>query len=141
MQPVTTPAFRTRHSEWRCCSAKRSKKMLITPGDIVIIFNEMRGMRVQTRSPSLGAASAHAGYAWPLHAIPFGWVWEWQPTPRLGPPGRVIAHLPPAGRFLHPDNAVGSNISKFLHDPRRPPNLDQAGRCGRTESEMSRGGA
>ena len=33
------------------------EKMLMTPGDIVMILNEMGGMRVQTTSPSLGAAS------------------------------------------------------------------------------------
>ncbi|HYH00295.1 MAG TPA: TonB-dependent receptor [Terriglobales bacterium] len=32
-------------------------KMLMTPGDIVMMLNEMGGMRVQTTSPSLGAAS------------------------------------------------------------------------------------
>ena len=31
--------------------------MLMTPGDIVMMLNEMGGMRVQTTSPSLGAAS------------------------------------------------------------------------------------
>ncbi|MGE0405792.1 MAG: TonB-dependent receptor plug domain-containing protein, partial [Candidatus Korobacteraceae bacterium] len=33
------------------------EKMLMTPGDIVMMMNEMGGMRVQTTSPSLGAAS------------------------------------------------------------------------------------
>ncbi len=33
------------------------EKMLMTPGDIVMLLNEMGGMRVQTTSPSLGAAS------------------------------------------------------------------------------------
>src|SRR3954468_19257241 len=33
------------------------EKMLMTPGDIVMMLNEMGGMRVQTTSPSLGAAS------------------------------------------------------------------------------------
>ena len=32
-------------------------KMLMTPGDIVMMLNEMGGMRVQATSPSLGAAS------------------------------------------------------------------------------------
>src|SRR5262245_4235396 len=31
--------------------------MLMTPGDVVMMLNEMGGMRVQTTSPSLGAAS------------------------------------------------------------------------------------
>src|SRR6059058_4281556 len=31
--------------------------MMMTPGDIVMMLNEMGGMRVQTTSPSLGAAS------------------------------------------------------------------------------------
>lgn len=33
------------------------EKMLMTPGDIVMLLNEMGGMRVQTTSPGLGAAS------------------------------------------------------------------------------------
>ena len=33
------------------------EKMLMTPGDIVMMLNEMGGMRVQSTSPSLGAAS------------------------------------------------------------------------------------
>jgi iron complex outermembrane receptor protein len=33
------------------------EKMLMSPGDIVMMLNEMGGMRVQTTSPSLGAAS------------------------------------------------------------------------------------
>lgn len=33
------------------------EKMLMTPGDIVMMLNELGGMRVQTTSPSLGAAS------------------------------------------------------------------------------------
>ncbi len=33
------------------------EKMLMTPGDIVMMLNEMGGMRVQATSPSLGAAS------------------------------------------------------------------------------------
>ena len=33
------------------------EKMLMTPGDIVMMLNEMGGMRVQTTSPSLGAAT------------------------------------------------------------------------------------
>lgn len=33
------------------------EKMLMTPGDITMMLNEMGGMRVQTTSPSLGAAS------------------------------------------------------------------------------------
>ena len=33
------------------------EKQLMTPGDIVMMLNEMGGMRVQTTSPSLGAAS------------------------------------------------------------------------------------
>ena len=33
------------------------EKMMMTPGDIVMMLNEMGGMRVQATSPSLGAAS------------------------------------------------------------------------------------
>src|SRR5207247_7822369 len=33
------------------------EKLLTTPGDIVMMLNEMGGMRVQATSPSLGAAS------------------------------------------------------------------------------------
>ncbi len=33
------------------------EKMLMTPGDIMMMLNEMGGLRVQTTSPSLGAAS------------------------------------------------------------------------------------
>jgi iron complex outermembrane receptor protein len=33
------------------------EKRLMTPGDIVMMLNEMGGMRVQATSPSLGAAS------------------------------------------------------------------------------------
>ncbi len=33
------------------------EKMLMTPGDIVMMLNETGGLRVQTTSPSLGAAS------------------------------------------------------------------------------------
>jgi iron complex outermembrane receptor protein len=33
------------------------EKMLMTPGDIVMMLNEMGGLRVQTTSPALGAAS------------------------------------------------------------------------------------
>src|SRR5262245_59212430 len=33
------------------------EKMLMTPGDIVMMLNEMGGLRVQATSPSLGAAS------------------------------------------------------------------------------------
>jgi iron complex outermembrane receptor protein len=33
------------------------EKLLMTPGDIVMMLNEMGGMRVQSTSPSLGAAS------------------------------------------------------------------------------------
>ncbi len=33
------------------------EKMLITPGDIVMMLNEMGGMRVQATSPSMGAAT------------------------------------------------------------------------------------
>ena len=33
------------------------EKLLMTPGDIVMLLNEMGGMRVQATSPSLGAAS------------------------------------------------------------------------------------
>jgi iron complex outermembrane receptor protein len=34
-----------------------SEKSMMTPGDIVMMLNEMGGLRVQTTSPSLGAAS------------------------------------------------------------------------------------
>ena len=45
------------------------EKMLMTPGDIVMMLNEMGGMRVQTTSPSLGAATVtDPGDARPLHA-------------------------------------------------------------------------
>src|SRR5688500_7747657 len=37
--------------------AEIEEKMLMTPGDIVMMLNEMGGMRVQATSPSLGAAS------------------------------------------------------------------------------------
>jgi iron complex outermembrane receptor protein len=48
------------------------EKMLMTPGDIVMMLNEMGGMRVQTTSPSLGAASvADARHARPLYTVPF----------------------------------------------------------------------
>src|SRR5687767_797174 len=33
------------------------EKMLMTPGDIVMMLNEMGGMRVQTTAPSMGAAT------------------------------------------------------------------------------------
>jgi outer membrane receptor for ferrienterochelin and colicins len=33
------------------------EKMLMTPGDIVMMLNEMGGMRVQATSPPLGAAT------------------------------------------------------------------------------------
>ena len=33
------------------------EKLMMTPGDIVMMLNEMGGMRVQATSPSLGAAS------------------------------------------------------------------------------------
>src|SRR5262245_47467911 len=33
------------------------EKMLMTPGDIVMMLNEMGGMRVQATSPSMGAAT------------------------------------------------------------------------------------
>src|SRR6185503_15969090 len=33
------------------------EKTLMTPGDIVMMLNEMGGLRVQTTSPALGAAS------------------------------------------------------------------------------------
>src|SRR5438874_13266155 len=33
------------------------EKVLMTPGDIVMMLNEMGGLRVQATSPSLGAAS------------------------------------------------------------------------------------
>lgn len=33
------------------------EKMLMTPGDIVMMLNEMGGLRVQATSPSIGAAS------------------------------------------------------------------------------------
>jgi outer membrane receptor for ferrienterochelin and colicins len=36
---------------------ENEEKMLMTPGDIVMMLNEMGGMRVQATSPSLGAAS------------------------------------------------------------------------------------
>ena len=32
------------------------EKMLMTPGDIVMMLNEMGGLRVQATSPSIGAA-------------------------------------------------------------------------------------
>ena len=45
------------------------EKMLMTPGDIVMMLNEMGGMRVQATSPSLGAASVRIqGMRGPLHA-------------------------------------------------------------------------
>ena len=51
------------------------EKMLMTPGDIVMMLNEMGGMRVQTTSPSLGAASVRMqGMRGPLYAVPFGWA-------------------------------------------------------------------
>ena len=33
------------------------EKLMMTPGDIVMMLNEMGGLRVQATSPSLGAAS------------------------------------------------------------------------------------
>mgnify|MGYP003693635265 CR=1 FL=1 len=49
------------------------EKMLMTPGDIVMMLNEMGGMRVQTTSPSLGAASVRIqGMRGPLHARALG---------------------------------------------------------------------
>src|SRR6478672_4734712 len=33
------------------------EKLMMTPGDVVMMLNEMGGMRVQATSPSLGAAS------------------------------------------------------------------------------------
>src|SRR3954471_18399463 len=33
------------------------EKLMMTPGDVVMMLNEMGGMRVQASSPSLGAAS------------------------------------------------------------------------------------
>ena len=47
------------------------EKMLMTPGDIVMMLNEMGGMRVQATSPSLGAASVRIqGMRGTLHAVP-----------------------------------------------------------------------
>ena len=43
------------------------EKMLMTPGDIVMMPNEMGGMRVQTTSPSLGAASVRIRYVRPVY--------------------------------------------------------------------------
>ena len=43
------------------------EKMLMTPGDIVMMLNEMGGMRVQATSPSLGAASVRMGMRGPVH--------------------------------------------------------------------------
>ena len=49
------------------------EKMLMTPGDIVMMLNEMGGMRVQATSPSLGAASVRdARHARAIHAVSFG---------------------------------------------------------------------
>ena len=45
--------------------------MLMTPGDIVMMLNEMGGLRVQATSPSLGRGErADPGHARPLHAVP-----------------------------------------------------------------------
>ena len=46
------------------------EKLLMTPGDIVMMLNEMGGLRVQATSPSIGAASVRdPGHARPLHAL------------------------------------------------------------------------
>ena len=48
------------------------EKMLMTPGDIVMMLNEMGGMRVQTTSPGAGRGErAHSGHARALHALLF----------------------------------------------------------------------
>ena len=44
------------------------EKMLMTPGDIVMMLNEMGGMRVQATSPSLwGRERPHSGHARPVY--------------------------------------------------------------------------
>jgi iron complex outermembrane receptor protein len=51
------------------------EKMLMTPGDIVMMLNEMGGMRVQATSPSLGAASVRIqGMRGRYTAFPVGWT-------------------------------------------------------------------
>ncbi len=45
------------------------EKLLMTPGDIVMMLNEMGGLRVQATSPSIGARQrAGAGGEGALHA-------------------------------------------------------------------------
>jgi outer membrane receptor for ferrienterochelin and colicins len=59
------------------------EKMLMTPGDITMMLKEMGGMRVQTTSPSLGAASvSHSGNAGALHALSIGWLAAFRPAGR-----------------------------------------------------------
>ena len=75
--PETTPEAELEHEEEVIVTATRTggridqqptrvevlvreeieEKMLMTPGDIVMMLNEMGGMRVQATSPSLGAAT------------------------------------------------------------------------------------
>ena len=57
-RPALTLACRIRRLRVEVLQREEvEEKMLMTPGDIVMMLNEMGGMRVQTTSPSLGAAS------------------------------------------------------------------------------------
>ena len=67
------------------------EKMLMTPGDIVMLLNETGGLRVAATSPSLGAASVRIqGDARPLHEISLG-----RPAAVRGAAGRARASPDP----------------------------------------------
>ena len=84
------------------------EKMLMTPGDIVMMLNEMGGMRVQTTSPSLGGRERpHPGHAGPLHPGPL----------RRAAPLRQPARRPGAA----PDPADGPGAGWRSSKGWRPP--------------------
>jgi iron complex outermembrane receptor protein len=50
------------------------QKLMMTPGDIVMMLNEMGGLRVQSTSPSLRSVErSNSRDARPLHPLPFRW--------------------------------------------------------------------
>ena len=45
------------------------EKMMMTPGDIVMMLNEMGGLRVQTTSPAMGSATTAGTRKMPLPIV------------------------------------------------------------------------
>ncbi len=100
----------------------------MTPGDIVMMLNEMGGMRVQATSPSLGAASVRIqGMRGRYTRI----LSDGLPLYGSQPGGLGLLQIPPARRSSTTPTAPPASPGSRTPSPRRASSCRTTSTCGR----------